>query len=137
MVMDLQRVESRVMRAVLDSLGQSMFPRTAVVLGQANLADVRQTAIGSIIRVAQQGAVQELDEAVHRQGSAAGDGGAGGDQGEPDGDHAGEQGLTVDELQSTAPVAVSQQTSAAQDRLDMVAQDAGRDGAGAAVSPGC
>jgi hypothetical protein len=31
-------------------------------------------------------------------------------------------GLTVDELQSTAPIAVSQQTSAAQDRLDMVAR---------------
>src|SRR5678809_1282552 len=32
------------------------------------------------------------------------------------------QGLTVDELQSTAPIAVSQQTSAAQDRLDMMAR---------------
>jgi hypothetical protein len=31
-------------------------------------------------------------------------------------------GLTVDELQSTSPVAVSQQSSAAQDRLDMVAR---------------
>jgi hypothetical protein len=30
--------------------------------------------------------------------------------------------LTVDELQSTAPIAVSQQTSAAQDRLDMMAR---------------
>ena len=36
-----------------------MFPRTTAVVGQANLADTRQTAIGSIIRVAQQGAVQE------------------------------------------------------------------------------
>ncbi len=48
------------MRGVLDSLGQSMFPRTVMVQGQANLADVRQTAIGSIIRVAQHGAVTEL-----------------------------------------------------------------------------
>jgi hypothetical protein len=31
-------------------------------------------------------------------------------------------GLTVDELQSTSPIAVSQQSSAAQDRLDMVAR---------------
>ena len=122
MVMDLQRVESRVMRATLDSLGQSMFPRTAVVLGQANLADVRQTAIGSIIRVAQQGAVQELVkpfagkealpvlevlEAIRESRT---------------GITRASQGLTVDELQSTAPVAVSQQTSAAQDRLDMVAR---------------
>jgi hypothetical protein len=122
MVMDLQKTESRVMRAVLDSLGQSMFPRTAVVLGQANLADVRQTAIGAIIRVAQQGAVQELTkpftgkealpvmevlEAIRESRT---------------GITRASQGLTVDELQSTAPVAVSQQTSAAQDRLDMVAR---------------
>jgi hypothetical protein len=122
MVMDLQRVESRVMRAVLDSLGQAMFPRTAVVIGQANLADVRQTAIGSIIRVAQQGAVAELVkpfagkealpvmdvlEAIRESRTGITRASA---------------GLTVDELQSTSPVAVSQQSSAAQDRLDMVAR---------------
>ena len=60
MVMDLQRVESRVMRATLDSLAQSMFPRTVVTLGQVNLADARQTAIGCIIRTTQAGAVTEL-----------------------------------------------------------------------------
>jgi hypothetical protein len=122
MVMDLQRVESRVMRGVLDSLGQSMFPRTTVVVGQANLADTRQTAIGSIIRVAQQGAVAELTkpfmgkealpiltvlETIRESRTGITRASA---------------GLTVDELQSTAPIAVSQQSSAAQDRLDMVAR---------------
>ena len=122
MVMDLQRVESRVMRATLDSLGQAMFPRTVVTLGQVNMADVRQTAIGSIIRVAQQGAVTELVkpfqgkealpimqvlEAIRESRT---------------GITRASQGLTVDELQSTAPIAVSQQTSAAQDRLDMMAR---------------
>jgi hypothetical protein len=122
MVMDLQRVESRVMRAVLDSLSQAMFPRTVMVLGQVNQADVRQTAIGSIIRVAQQGAVTELTkpfagkealpvmevlEAIRESRT---------------GITRASQGLTVDELQSTAPIAVSQQSSAAQDRLDMVAR---------------
>jgi hypothetical protein len=122
MVMDLQRIESRVMRATLDSLAQSMFPRTVVTLGQANLADVRQTAIGSIIRVAQQGAVTELVkpfagkealpvlevlEAVRESRTGITRASA---------------GLTIDELQSTAPIAVAQQTSNAQDRLDMVAR---------------
>lgn len=122
MVMDLQRVESRVMRATLDSLAQSMFPRTVMTLGQVNMADVRQTAIGSIIRVAQQGAVQELVkpfagrealpvlevlEAVRQSRT---------------GITRASQGLTIDELQSTAPIAVSQQTQAAQDRLDMMAR---------------
>ena len=122
MVMDLQRVESRVMRAVLDSLGQSMFPRTVMVQGQANMADVRQTAIGSIIRVAQAGAVTELAkpfmgkealpvmevlEAIRESRT---------------GITRASSGLTIDELQSTTPLAVSQQSSAAQDRLDMVAR---------------
>ena len=122
MVMDLQRTESRVMRSVLDSLGQSMFPRTAVVVGQANMADVRQTAIGSIIRIAQQGAVTELTKPFTGQ------------QALPvlelletvrqsrTGITRASAGLTVDELQSTTPMAVSQQSSAAQDRLDMVAR---------------
>src|SRR5215467_721034 len=122
MVMDLQRVETRVMRATLDSLGQAMFPRTVVTMGQVNLADARQTAIGSIIRVAQQGSVTELVkpfagkealpvmevlEAIRESRT---------------GITRASQGLTVDELQSTTPLAVSQQTSAAQDRLDMVAR---------------
>ena len=122
MVMDLQRVESRVMRAVLDSLGQSMFPRTVMVQGQANMADVRQTAIGSIIRVAQAGAVTELVkpfmgkealpvmevlESIRESRT---------------GITRASSGLTIDELQSTTPMAVSQQSSAAQDRLDMVAR---------------
>ena len=122
MVMDLQRIESRVMRAVLDSLGQSMFPRTVMVQGQANMADVRQTAIGSIIRVAQAGAVTELVkpfqgkealpimevlEAIRESRT---------------GITRASSGLTIDELQSTTPLAVSQQSSAAQDRLDMVAR---------------
>jgi hypothetical protein len=64
MVMDLQKTESRVMRAVLDSLGQSMFPRTVVEVGHATLADVKQTAIGAIIRVASRARCR-ADEAVH------------------------------------------------------------------------
>jgi hypothetical protein len=122
MVMDLQRTQSRVMRSILDSLGQSIFPRTVATMGQANMADVRQTAIGSIIRVSQQGAVQELSkpflgaqalqimdalEAVRESRT---------------GITRASQGLTAEQLQSTAPIAVAAQTSAAQDRLDMVAR---------------
>lgn len=122
MVMDLQRLESRVMRATLDSLGQAMYPRTVITLGQVNMADVRQTAIGSIVRVAQQGAVQELvkpfagKEAIPILQMLEGI------RESRTGITRASQGLTVDELQSTAPIAVSQQTSAAQDRLDMMAR---------------
>lgn len=122
MVMDLQRTESRVMRATLDSLGQSMYPRTAVVVGQANMADVRQTAIGSIIRVAQQGAVQELVKPFAGKEALPVLQVLEGIREARTGITRASAGLTVDELQSTAPLAVSQQSSAAQDRLDMVAR---------------
>ncbi len=122
MVMDLQKTQTRVMRGILDSLGQSLYPRTVVQIGQVNVEDARQTAIGSIIRVTQQGAVSELTkpfvgsqalpvlellEAVRESRT---------------GITRTSQGLTAESLQSTAPEAVSAQTGAAQDRLDMIAR---------------
>ena len=120
--MDLQRTETRVMRAVLDSLGQSIFPSTVIKLGAVNIEDARQTAIGSLIRVTTQGAVQELTKPF--QGAAA----------LPvleqleairesrTGITRTSQGLTADSLQSTTPTAVDAQTSASQDRIDMIAR---------------
>lgn len=122
MVMDLQRLESRVMRATLDSLGQAMYPRTVMTLGQVNMADVRQTAIGSIIRVAQQGAVTELVKPFAGKEALPILQVLEGVRESRTGITRASQGLTVDELQSTAPNAVSAQTSAAQDRLDMMAR---------------
>jgi hypothetical protein len=122
MVMDLQKTESRVMRAVLDSLGMSMFPRTVVEVGHANMGDVRQTAIGSIIRVSQQGAVQELSKPFDGKNALPVMEVLESIRESRTGITRASQGLTVDELQSTAPVAVSAQTGAAQDRLDMVAR---------------
>jgi hypothetical protein len=122
MVMDLQKTETQVVRAVLDSLGQSIFPRTVAVIGQATMEDVRQTAVGAIIRVTQPGAVSELSkpfvgaqalpvmeylEAVRESRT---------------GITRSSQGLTAESLQSTTPMAVSAQTSAAQDRIDMIAR---------------
>ena len=122
MVMDLQRVESRVMRATLDSLAQSMFPRTVVTLGQVNLADARQTAIGSIIRTTQAGAVTELTKPFTGEAAIGVMQVLEAIRESRTGITRASQGLTVDELQSTAPIAISQQTSAAQDRLDMMAR---------------
>jgi len=122
MVMDLQRTQSRVMRAVLDSLGQSIFPRTVVQLGAVNIEDARQTAIGSLIRVTTQGAVQELSKPfagaqalpVLEQLEAIRESRTGITRTS--------QGLTADSLQSTTPTAVNAQTSASQDRIDMIAR---------------
>lgn len=122
MTIDLQKVETQVMRAVLDSLGQSIFPRTVVVGNGVNIDDVRQTAIGAIIRVTQQGNVQELEKPflgdkallVMQQLEAIREGRTGITRTS--------QGLTAESLQSTTPLAVDAQTGAAQDRLDMIAR---------------
>jgi hypothetical protein len=122
MCIDLQRTETRVMRATLDSLAQSIFPRTVVDVNSTYLEDTRQTAIGAIIRVRQQGAVTELvkpfigDKAlmVMEQLEAVRESRTGITRTS--------QGLTADALQSTTPSAVSAQTGAAQDRIDMIAR---------------
>ena len=57
-VMDIQRIKSSIMRNTLDSLAQSIYPRMAVIEGQANIEDVLNTEVGGIIRMRQQGAVQ-------------------------------------------------------------------------------
>jgi hypothetical protein len=122
MVMDLQKTETKVMRATLDALSQSIFPRTVVQVGSASIEDTRQTAIGAIIRVTQQGAVQELSKpfigdaalAVMQQLEAVREGRTGITRTS--------QGLTAESLQSTTPLAVDAQTGAAMDRLDMIAR---------------
>lgn len=48
---DIQKVKSMVIRSLLDSLAQSIHPRTWYVQGKANLADVLNTAVGAPIRV--------------------------------------------------------------------------------------
>lgn len=50
-LMDLQRVESMLVRSTLDSLALSIYPRIAYVEGEANVTDIMNTEIGAPIRV--------------------------------------------------------------------------------------
>jgi len=128
MVMDLQRTQSRVMRAILDSLGQAIFPRTVVQLGAVTIEDARQTAIGSIIRVTQQGAVQELTKPFMGQQALGVMESLDAVRESRTGITRTSQGLTAESLQSTTPTAVNAQTSAAQDRIDMIARTCAQTG---------
>jgi hypothetical protein len=60
--MDIQLLKSNVVRNTLDSLAQSIHPRTAVVEGQVNMDDVLNVETGAIIRMKQPGMVQPLAE---------------------------------------------------------------------------
>lgn len=57
-VMDIQLIKSNILRNMLDSLAQSIHPRTAVVEGQVNIEDVMNTEVGGIIRMRAPGMVQ-------------------------------------------------------------------------------
>ena len=56
--MDIQLIKSNILRNTLDSLAQSIHPRTGVVEGQVNLEDVMNTEVGGIIRMRAPGMVQ-------------------------------------------------------------------------------
>jgi hypothetical protein len=59
--MDLQMLMSAVVRNMLDSLAQSIHPRTAVVEGQVNMDDVMNVETGAIIRMRAPGMAQEFN----------------------------------------------------------------------------
>jgi hypothetical protein len=59
-VMDLQEIESDIIRSTLDSLVQTINPRTEVVESQVNIDDVLNVEVGAIVRVTQSGAVRPL-----------------------------------------------------------------------------
>lgn len=49
-LMDLQKLKSQLVRSTLDSAAASLFPRTVYKHGEANLADILNTAMGAPIR---------------------------------------------------------------------------------------
>jgi hypothetical protein len=117
---DLQRASTRVFRNVLDSMAESIHPRTVVLQGQANIDDVMSTEMGAIIREHQPGAVRELTkpfvgpsalpvletlQAIRESRT---------------GITRTSQGLTADALQSTTAIAVSAQIMSSADRLEFI-----------------
>lgn len=59
-VQDIARIKTHVIRNMLDSLSQSIHPRTVVVEGQVAIADVLNNEVGGIIRATAPGMVQPL-----------------------------------------------------------------------------
>jgi len=60
-VMDIQKIKSGVLRATLDSLTTSIFPRTVVKTSGVNISDVLNTENGAIIRADDINNVRTLD----------------------------------------------------------------------------
>jgi len=121
-VMDIQRIKSNVQRGILDSLAQSIHPRTAIVEGQANMEDVLNTEVGAVIRMRAPGMVQPFTTPFVGQAAF------------PMLDYLDDikqtrtgiskaaSGLDADALQSTTKAAVSATVNAAHQHIEMIAR---------------
>lgn len=121
-VMDIQATKSEVMRDMLDSLAQSIHPRTAIVEGQVNIDDVLNNETGAVIRMRAPGMVQPFSQPFVGQAAY------------PlleyldqvkearTGVSKASVGLNADALQSSTKAAVSATISAAQGRVELIAR---------------
>lgn len=119
---DLQEIKSEILRNTLDSLAQSIHPRTAVVEGQVNIDDVLNNETGAIIRMRAPGMVQPL--ATPFVGQAAFPMMEYMDQIKEDrtGMSKAAMGLNADALQSSTKAAVNATISASQGRIELTAR---------------
>lgn len=118
--MDLQLLKSTLLRAGLDSLAASIFPRTEYVEGEVSVADILNTEIGAPIRVTRPGMIREashtfvggevfpflqyVDEINERR----------------TGQNKGTNALDADALQSTSANGIQAVVSASQEQKEML-----------------
>lgn len=122
LTMDLQKIDTNVMRSTLDSLSLALHPRMEVNANTTNLEDAMNTEIGALIRVTQPGSVREIATTF------VGDAGLRvldwlkGTKEERIGVNRASQGLDGDLLQSTTKAAVTGALTAAQARTELIAR---------------
>lgn len=120
--MDVQKINSAILRAIMDSGAASAFPRTVYLEGQASVADIMNTAIGAPIRERIANAVRTLEtpftgkellpvlsfmqEVIERR----------------TGRNKGAAGLDADALQSTGKEAVGAVLTGGQEQIEVIAR---------------
>jgi hypothetical protein len=121
-VMDLQRIKTNVVRKTLDSLAQSIHPRTAYVEGQVNVDDLMNPETGGLVRMTQPGMVQSLDTPFVGQQAMPIIAWLDDVRAARTGISKASQGLDPDVLQSTTKAAVTATVTAAEQRIEMIAR---------------
>ena len=119
---DLQEIKSEILRNTLDSLAQSIHPRTAIVEGQVNIDDVLNNETGAVIRMRAPGMVQPFN--IPFVGQAAFPMLDYVDQIKEDrtGMSKAAMGLNADALQSSTKAAVAATISASQGRIELTSR---------------
>jgi hypothetical protein len=116
---DLQEIKSDILRNTLDSLAQSIHPRTAVVEGQVNMDDVLNNETGAIIRMRAPGMVMPLSQPFVGREAFPMLEYMDSIKEERTGMSRASMGLNADALQSSTKAAVSATVSANQMRIEL------------------
>lgn len=119
---DLQDIKTSVLRSILDSLAQSIFPRTAVVEAAVTMDDVLNNEVGAVIRMQAPGMVQPLSEPFIGTQALQVMQYLDEMRAQRTGISRQSQGLDANVLQSTTRSAVSASVEAAQDRVELIAR---------------
>jgi len=120
--MDLQLIKSSIMRNTLDSLAQSIRPRTLAVEGQVNMDDLLNNEIGAVIRARNPGAVVPFSTPFVGQPALGVMAYVDEIKTQRTGISRASQGLDAEALQSTTRAAVQAQLSSSQERIEMIAR---------------
>jgi hypothetical protein len=121
-VRDIQLLKSHIIRSVVDSLSQSINPRTGVVEGMVNMDDVLNNEVGGIIRMRQPGMVQPLETPFVGQAAFPMLEYLDRIKEKRTGITDATQGLNADVLQSTTRAAVTATVEAAQQQIELIAR---------------
>ena len=120
--MDIQRIKTQIWRDSLDSLAQAVRPRMAIVEGQVNYDDVLNNEVGSIIRMRQPGMVQPMETPFVGQSAFPMIEYVDSVLEKRTGVSLQSMGLDADSLQSTTRLAVQQQVSSSQGRVELLSR---------------
>lgn len=130
LTMDLQRVDTALLRGQLDSLGLSLHPRVAYQVGSVNPHDILNTEVGAVIRTTAQPAtaLMEFSHSYVGQQAAPLVDYMKRVREERTGFNMESQGLNADALQSTNEKGIVATLSSAQARTELLARMAAEQG---------
>lgn len=121
-VIDVQEINTQLVRGMLDSLMQSIHPRTTIVEGRVNISDVLSGEIGAVIRQKEPGMVDHHITPFVGKDVLPVLGFIGEMRDSRVGASRASQGLDPDQLQSTTKEAVTASVTAAQAQVEMIAR---------------
>jgi hypothetical protein len=119
---DIQEIKSEILRNTLDSLAQSIHPRTAIVEGQVNIDDVLNNETGAVIRMRAPNMVQTFAQPFVGQAAFPMLDYVDSIKEDRTGMSKAAMGLNADALQSSTKAAVAATITASQGRIELTSR---------------